>query len=287
VIEHILVATDLSHRSEAALQRSAGLAGLFGATLTILHVVEHDQPQAYVERELEQAREGLAAAGRRLRDAVGSEIDVRALAGDPFEMIGDQALKSGADLIVLGSHRKRLLRDLFAGTTAERVIWRGTHPVLMVKRAPAGAYRRVGIATDCSEPSAVALKAAATLGLLSEVEIDVVHARVPFAKTMLAAHANQDAVHDHVVAEMQNARSELEQFLAGSGRSDLASHLHIREGEPMDVLRAFIAEREPDLLVMGTHGRSGIGRMLLGSVADEALRTLDTDILAVPQKAEG
>lgn len=286
MIEHILVATDLTHRSEAALARAAELAKRFGAALTVLHVVEHDQPEAYVARELEQAKEALSEEGARLRGVTGGEVDVRVFAGDPFEVIGDVAFKAGVDLVVLGRHRRRLLRDLFAGTTVERVIWRGTHPVLMVKQMPAGAYRRIGLTTDCSEPSATALQVAEALGLLADAELSVVHARVPFARTALATHANTEAVRHHVAAEMQMANTELRQFLEDQGRSDLVSRLHLREGEPMAVIRAYIEEREPDLLVMGTHGRSRIGRMLLGSVADEALRSLDIDILAVPPERE-
>ena len=285
MIEHILVATDLTHRSEAALSRAAELAKRFGAALTLLHVVEHDQPEAYVARELEQAGGALCEVSERLRGLVGGPVDVRALAGDSFEVIGDIAFKAGVDLVVLGRHRRRPLRDLFVGTTVERVIWRGTHPVLMVKRDPRGPYGRVGLATDCSEPSAVALCTAESLGLLSNAELSVIHAHIPFAKTLLAANANAEAVDDHVVGEMTIARTQLQEFLVAQGRSDLVSRLYLREGAPIAALRAFIGEREPDLLVIGTHGRTGVGRLLLGSVADEALRSLEVDLLVIPPQA--
>jgi len=286
MIEHILVATDLTHRSEAALDRAAELTKRFDAVLTIMHVVEHDQPEAYVAQELEHTEEALSQEAVRLSVITGNAVDVRVLAGDPFETIGDIASEIGAELIVLGRHRRRILRDLFTGTTVERVIWRGTHPVLMVKQNPTGQYRRIGLMTDCSEPSAKALRVAEALGLLSHAELAVVHARLAVAKTTLAANADAQVVQDHVNAELQIADMELRKFLTEQGRTDLLGRIIVREGDPMTVIRAFIKQREPDLLVMGTHGRTGIGRMLFGSVADEVLGSLDTDILAVPAQAD-
>lgn len=287
MLGHILVATDLSHRSEAAIARAVQLAERFSAKLTLLHVVEHDQPDRYVARELRQANDALAEEGERLRSQIGPKIDVCTVAGDPFEKIGDVAAEEIADLIVVGRHRRRPLRDLFVGTTVERLMWRGTHPVLMVKNDPCGPYDRIGIAIDCSEPSATALRVAGSLGLLHDARLAIVHARAPFAKTMLAAHANHEAVQDHVHAEMQAARAEVMRFLELNGRADLANRLYLHEGEPVPVLRDYVEQHEPGLLVMGTHGRSGLSRILLGSVADEALRTLDIDILAVPSEAAG
>lgn len=288
MLEHILVATDLSHRAEMAIARGVELAARFGARLTLLHVVEHDQPDSYVVREVQQARDALAEEAKLLRGQVGDTIQVQVVSGDPFERIGDIASEVAAGFIVMGRHRRRPIRDLFVGTTVERVIWRGTHPVLMVKHKPIGPYRHVGIATDCSAPSATALRVSAALGFLDDVRLSVIHARIPFARAMLAAHANEHAVRDHVNAELREAREEVKTFLEENGRGDLLNHrLYLDEGEPLDVLRAWAERQDPDLLVMGTHGRSGIGRMFLGSVTEEALRTLDLDILAIPPHAEG
>jgi universal stress protein E len=64
-----------------------------------------------------------------------------------------------ADLIVMGAHRKELLRDIFVGTTIERVIRTGSHPVLMVNSEVEQSYSNVLAAVDMSEPSARAIRA--------------------------------------------------------------------------------------------------------------------------------
>lgn len=282
MLERILVASDLSHRSEIAIARAAELARRFGARLHLLHVVEQDQPDSYVSSEIRQTEDALALEAGHLKDQFGIDLAVHVVPGDPFEMIGDFAANINADLIVMGRHRRRPLRDLFIGTTAERVIWRGTHPVLMVKGEGAGRYDRIGIALDCSEPSGAALKLAYSSGLLEDAQVSIVHARLPFAKTMLAAHANREAIEQHVSSEMRIARAELTNFLRENDAGDLTSRIYLEEGEPIAVLSSFIDRSAPDLLVMGTHGRQGLGRLVLGSVAEEALRTLEVDILAVP-----
>jgi universal stress protein E len=285
MLTHILVATDLSHRAEAAIARSAELAARFTAQLTLLHVVDQDQPERFIMREIELTQELLDEEAKRLKAEAGIDVKTVAVAGDPIDKIGEVASEVGADLIILGSHRVRPLRDLFVGTTVERVIWRGTHPVLMVKRTPAGQYSRIVVATDCSRPSATALRASKAIGLLADARVTVIHAVEPFAKTMLAAHANQDAVQVHVNAELRDARGKVSRFLEENGHADLVNRLHVDEGEPLEVLRAFIDLQKSDLIVMGTHGRSAIVRLVLGSVAETVMGSLDVDILSVPPKA--
>jgi len=282
MLAHILVATDLSHRSDAAAARAGELAARFGAALTLLHVVEQDQPTSIIAQEMEMVRAALEEQALQIAQRAKCKVHTRVEAGDPFQEIGAVASQGQFDLIVIGRHRKRPLRDMFIGTTAERVIWHGTHPVLLVKTEPRAAYHRVGIAIDGSAPSAEALRVAEVLGLLDDAKLRVVHAREPFAKTMLAAHANREAVDAHVNAELDLARNELISFLEGAGRADLSERLYIDDGAAIDVLHRFIEQDHADLLVMGTHERSGISRFVLGSVTEEALRSLEIDILAVP-----
>jgi universal stress protein E len=282
LLGHILVATDLSARSDVAVGRAAELAERFAAKLTILHVVERDQPVSLFEAEVGLARGIVETQAKGLADRL--TVDTMVEIGDPFEQIGRVASEGNYDLIVIGRHRKRLFRDLFVGTTAERVVWHGTHPVLLVKAASTAPYQRVAIAVDGSQPCADALRVAKALDLMSGARVRVVHAHEPFAKTMLAGHGNPQALRDHVNSELASARQNLVEFLEEQGHGDLASTLHIDDGAPITVLRSFINDSGTDLLVMGTHGRSGLGRLVLGSVAEEALRSLDVDILAVPPK---
>lgn len=82
--------------------------------------------------------------------------------------------------------------------------------------------------------------------------------------------------------ERERARNELAAFLAAYDLDRERWSLRVEEGGPIEVISRVAADLRPDLLVMGTHGRSGLLKALIGSVTEEALRSLDLDILVVP-----
>lgn len=183
----------------------------------------------------------------------------------------------------MGSHRKQLLLDIFIGTTVERVIRKGSFPVLMVNNEAQRKYEKVVVPLDLSEPSANALRTARAMNLIEDSRATVVHAFIPPAKgKMFIAGANQTSMDNYVANEHQRKLGELEEFLIANALGDERWSLRVQEGGPMEIIVRAIAELRPDLLVMGTRGRSGLVKALLGSVTEEAMRSLNVDILAVP-----
>ena len=214
-----------------------------------------------------------------------SEQDARAVvaAGDAFDGILRLATTITADLVVMGSHRKQLLRDIFIGTTIARAIRLDSFPVLMVNQEPTHPYGTMLAAIDLSEHSAAALQHAMTLGMIGEVSVTLLHAFFPYAKRMMArSGVSQDSIDEYVRSERQLVVDELARFVVGNDLAVPGHSVRVVEGQPFDVIADAVKELGPDLLVMGTHGRSGMVRVLLGSVTEEALRSLDVDILAVP-----
>jgi nucleotide-binding universal stress UspA family protein len=102
---------------------------------------------------------------------------------------------------------------------------------------------------------------------------------------MFTASVPQDRVDEYVAQEQLRASEELAEFLKEHGLKDSKWSLHVEEGEPFQAISRMVTEMYPDLLLIGTHSRSGIAKVLLGSVAEQALRELDVDILAVPPAA--
>lgn len=176
-----------------------------------------------------------------------------------------------------------MLRDVFVGTTIERVIRAGPYPILMVNADAEHPYRYMIAGVDMSEPSAHAIKTAKALGLVDDANLTIVHAFMAVAKgKMYVANASQDQIEDYVARERMQASEELFSFLTEQGVGGSRWSYHVEEGEAFEVISRVAKERCPDLVVIGTHGRSGVAKMLLGSVAKEVLRSLDVDILAVP-----
>jgi universal stress protein E len=286
-VRRLLAATDFSERSERALLRAASLCGTITADLHILHVIDDDRPPEWVEREARQASALLAVRAAGLRDTLENEPALLVRTGDPFQEVLRAADGVGADLIAMGAHRKSILRDVFVGTTIERVVRTGHHPVLMVNQTPEAPYRRVLMAVDFSAASAHAVRTTLALGLLEGAEVILVHAYDSLVRAqMLYAGIQRERFEKHVAEEASEARRLLEDFVAGLDLGHLAPALRIEEGQTFQALGKVAARVQPDLMIVGTRGLTGAKRILLGSVADAVLRGFECDILAVPPAPE-
>ena len=281
---HILAATDFSTRSHRALRRAGLLARERKAELTLVHVLEDDHPRSMVGLE----RRG---ASKFLNDQINSLPELRGVrcrfllaTGAAFDGILKTAKISSADLIVMGSHRKQLLRDVFVGTTIERVIRIGSYPVLMVNQAVDHPYEKVLLATDMSEVSAWAIRIGEALGMGDKANLTLVHAFSALATDkMILVDASANSTNAYVDAERLRANAELSVFIEANRFSAQKWSRHVELGAPFEVISRVVQEKMPDLLILGTHGRSRIVKFFLGSVTEEVLRALDVDILVVPR----
>jgi nucleotide-binding universal stress UspA family protein len=277
----ILAATDFSTRSTRALRQAGWLARSLGVELILLHITDDDQPDDLVELDKREAKRILKEQMAALPELQAVECGFMVLTGDPFDGILRAASALEAGLIVMGTHRKQLLRDIVVGTTVERVIRTGPFPVLMVNNEAQRRYENVLAAVDMSEPSANALRVAA--GLLGDTRGTLLHAFSPRSKgEMFIADADQLSIDRHVENERRSTIDELARFLVSNGLDRTRWTLRAEEGGAAQVISRVVAEMHADLLIMGTHGRSGLLKALIGSVTEQALRTLNVDILAVP-----
>lgn len=279
----ILAATDFSTRSDRAVRQAGLLAKSSNATLHLVHVVDDDQPESLVNLEKREAENILREQVKVVPELQGLKCQVLVTQGTPFTGILETAGAVGADLIVMGAHRRQILRDIFIGTTIERVIRTGPFPVLMVNNEAQRRYENVMAAVDMSEASGNALRRAKIMGLIGETRTTVLHAFQAFAKgKMSLAGVQKGTIDDYGEKERQRALGELNEFVGAPGLNSENWILRAEEGTAMDVISRALVEVRPDLLILGTHGRTGLLKVLLGSVTEEAMRTLPVDILAVP-----
>lgn len=278
----LLAASDLSSRSDRALRRAAMLARASDARFVLLHAVDDDQPRRMIDAE---RREAWALLGEQVASmsavqATGPTILVEE--GDPFEAVLRVAEAQSADLIVLGEHRRRPLRDLFAGTTVERVMRHGVSPVLMVNQPPASPYHRILAATDLSAHSAHAVRSARDLGLLALAELTLLHAfEAPARGAITRAALNEAGLAAHVADAAREADTALTGFVASLGLDRAPTRL-VEEGGPAAVIGRAIERLRPDLLIIATAGAGLLRRAMIGSVAAAVLAEARCDVLAVP-----
>ncbi|MGK7870186.1 universal stress protein [Falsiroseomonas sp. E2-1-a20] len=279
----LLAATDLSARSDRALGRAALLAQASGAELILLHAVNDDQPRSLIAAERREALPVLQAQAAALPPLAACRPVLED--GDPFEAILRIAEAEAVDLLILGAPRRRLLRDIFIGTTMERVLRHGHRPLLVVRAPPAAPYRHLLAAVDLSAHAARALRAAVDLGLTEGAELTVLHAfETPGMSAMAMADVPEDAVAAHRSAAAREAAAALESFVDGLGLPRRPETCVVA-GRPATVIKEWADRLRPDLLVLGTSGATGLRRAVLGSVAAELLAEATCDALVVPPEA--
>lgn len=276
----ILLATDLSARGDRALDRALQLARELGTQLIVLHVMESHATTARlttpVWRRLSTDHKALAE--RELAEdlaAADVSTEVVVVSGDPLTRIIETADSYGCSLIVTGTARDETLGRLLLGTTVEKLARQARQPVLVVKTRPRKPYRDVLIATDFSDGSRHALRAA--LQLVPNANLTLFHAYdVPFKGNA----APDDAV---TRSFYKGAEQSAREFTANTpelaGRTP--PQVVLEPGQPETVLSEYSFHHRSDLVVTGTHGRTGILRTAIGSVAERLLESLPSDVLIV------
>jgi len=281
MIKAVLAASDLSTRSKPAIWAGVRLARRTGAKLTAVHVVEDDQPDTRMREEMRSAKEFLADQIASFSEKI--DFDVRSLPGSAFQEISAVADEVHADLIVVGAHRRKLLKDIFVGTTAERVMRHTRRPVLMASSKTGETWRKVMVALDLSAISAHAAETVARMGLLDGVNVSFVHVHVPIVRSMMAdAGIDAQRVNEEAERDVAATQRSLAQFLQELDLGGCTYSTRVLEGEPVSAIAQSVGTWQPDLLVVGTRGKAGLRRTFMGSVAQELISRLDIDILAVP-----
>lgn len=274
-LKQVLVATDLSGHADHAIDRALQLAAAHGAELDLVYVMDQEEglpaeAQAEITANSEKAIRAKLAA-KPLVDQVKMTIDL--VVGNAETDIVERAVMSNADCIVLGLH-DRILRENLAieGTLAETIIGSTTLPVLLVHNTSSAPYRSVVVGVDFSPLSDAAIAAAVLIA--PEAILHLVH----------AYEGGQDQAH--------LAEQKLGKFVADEGKvfqraavqaglPEIAVRTVAEQGNPREALTVLINRREADLLVLGTRGRTGLRRTLLGSVTTDLINERLCDVLVI------
>jgi nucleotide-binding universal stress UspA family protein len=282
VLNRILVARDFSEVSDHAVRYALDLAARTGATLHLVYAeVLHDNPFAEVRTRGAQQLDALKAKLREnaegeplfssTRVADVHEAVVRDIAAGPA--ITHYADEHGIDLIVMGTHGRRGVARLLLGSVAEEVVRTAEQPVLTVPQtAPLGGADRILVPVDFSDYCRVATRYARGLAALYDARLEVVHVVEEDLQPSFYVGKRTAPPDAELTARAQEA---LQSFVAEAGGPALPAdrvQLRVETGRAADCLLACAAEDDADLVVMSTHGLTGMERFLLGSVAEKVIR---------------
>jgi len=279
----LLMATDLSVRSDRALARAAQLANQWHAELTVVHALS---PSVVAQRQRlddtmpswRRPQSWQSLVEHRLRaDLASVHVSAHAevVVGSSAEVVLATAQRQSSSLIVLGHAKDDLLDRIQLGSLADAVVRHSTVPVLNVRGRAHQPYQHVLVATDFSACSAQALRQA--MGWFPHAQLTVFHTFIPPGARAVSHAELQGSWGEHAQAEMAS-------FLSSNGlgpASDRAANVLIEKGVPSEVLRDYLSFSDVDLVVLGSQGRSGLSRILLGSQAEALLHAVDVDTLLI------
>lgn len=270
----ILVASDLSARSDRALARAFRLAQALEAELTVAHIVDDAMPPD-MARDVEiSATETLERQAALVAGECRFEVVTRIghPATDVLALIEERA----PGLVVVGSHRARGFLAALRETTAQRVVRLSDRPVLVANDPVEHDYSRILAATDFSPAGTAALQLGHAIA--PQARVVPVHAlHMPYPGMLAAGGGTGEALQASFRAEAQS--------LARSWRdaNPLPEHaldeIVIEAGSPFMVLQKVRQSGGGDLVTVGAHGRVGAAPALLGSLASDLMRHPFCDVL--------
>jgi nucleotide-binding universal stress UspA family protein len=269
---------------DALIPLAAALADRAGLPLRLVHAFDLSDPfvDSYLHASilpgdpLQHYSEGLQA---RMEGQVGGlaghgEVHCRALPGAAPAVLAEAACDAGC-LLVVGPTRRGAAGAALLGTTAQRVLHGARIPVL-VMRSELPPDPRVLVCVDVASPHAAATveRGLAAVAALCPGRVE---ARVLLV-VGLEVELPIPGLHDRLAAA---ARERLDAFVAQLG-DGVRVEARVRTGVPAREAVAEAAEWPAGLVVVGTHGRGGAARALLGSVAEAVVRDAPCSVLVVP-----
>ncbi len=282
----ILVATDFSEGSRAALEQGVRLAEAWGAELYVVHVIRHEAADEFADLVAQSEGEAI----RRLTSAAETELtqelaglplasppSVRVTMGSPSGEIISAVEQSGAGLLVMGATGGSGRRF---GTVAGRCVRKSTASVMLVPESQRGGFERIVAGVDFSPASGPLVSRAAELARLDACELHILH-----VCQVAWESARWGGVPSNAIALEQEMRARLAAQYADQlaplvsgvqATFEVETHADYGAG-----LMEHAAKWRADLVAVGTTGRSKIASLLLGSTAEKVMRETPCAVLAV------
>lgn len=264
-LEKILLTTDGSEFSSGAVKEALAMSGKCSSQMVAIYVVEANEeyaseaPQLVAKAEAEAA-EALASV-KTAADAAGIDCVTEVHTGDsPYQIIVDEAKKNGSELIIMGRRGRTGFAKVAMGSVTAKVIGHAPCDVLVVPRDGADDYKKILVATDGSPHGEAA--AAEAIKMAKKTDGSLIALSV----------ASSDAKKN----EAEQAVLKVSQMADAGG---IACETLISTGKNYVEIVEKAKEKNASLIVVGCHGRTGLGRLLMGSVTERVIGLANCAVL--------
>jgi len=293
--ERILVPLDGSELAQIALPYAEKLAGVLGSQIILIYVSESTEDrynhmhQFYLQQMVEAAKQN---AQRYLdkQDERTIKVDSMILVGDPAEEIVDYAGKEDIGLIVMSTHGRSGIKRWAMGSVADKVLRSAKQPMAIIRAKGArpdmlgerNILSKILVALDGSKESEAVIPYIEELASKLQAEVILLQVIAPDYHIYAAGGPEYGVYAEQQMESMKKfARDYLEEIITRLKRREVTAKAEIMFGTAAETILNFADQANVSMVAMTTHGRSGVSRWALGSVAERVLRAGNTPLLLV------
>lgn len=284
--EKLLLPTDCSEFSEGAIREAVNLAKTCSSKLFVISVIETNPeyesiaPQLIEKAEKETRQHLESVKNRAAKEGVDCEIIARQ-GEDPYKYIVDEAAKHQVSMIIMGRRGRKGLKRLMMGSVTAKVIGHSPCNVLVVPRAARLEFRKILIATDGSKYSNAAASEAVAIAKRCGASL-IAASVVPYESISPLGIVHSEMQWELITEESRKAaESNIKNVKEIAEKEDVKIEELILEGRPYEAIINAAKEKGVDLIVVGSHGRTGLDRLLMGSVTERIIGHADCAVLVV------
>ncbi len=289
--ERLLLATESSEFSEGAIREAIRLAKRCGSALTAITVLETNpefvsMAPAILEKMEKEARAHLNTVKARAKTE-GVDLDIIVREGeDSYNYITEEAAKNRSTMLIMGRRGRKGLKRLVMGSTTARTIGHAPCSVMVVPRAAQVDFKSIVVATDGSKYSTAAASEAIGIAKRNNAKltvIAVVPADIAMPTDLDFAALQREKLADQ---EMQAAEKNAKAVKDAAQKAGVDAQAFVMSGKPADAIMEIAKDKSADLIVVGSHGRTGLEKLLMGSVAERVIIMSSCAVLVVKRKTE-
>src|SRR6056297_1744488 len=285
--DNILLPFDGSEGAAEVLHHASELAHWADATIQILYVADTTRDSVTVVDgkaidALEQKGEDIVEEAAKTLDTLGVPYNTDVIQGNPAPTIADYAERYNQDIVVMPTHGREGISRYLIGSISEKVVRLSSVPVLTVRMRPdeklTFPYENILVPTDGSTAAEyaadhlveLAASLDATVHVLSVVDDSALG---PDVRSTVSGKESEQAATDAVETVVSEAES----------RGVTNTVQHVEHGTPVEVILDYIESNDVHVVGMGTTGRRGTDRILLGSVAEKTVRSAPVPVMTVAE----
>jgi nucleotide-binding universal stress UspA family protein len=268
----ILVAVDSSDASAIAAREAATRPWPVGTTVHVISVIEqlYGWSAPAFEKALQQSGDRTVQCAAEYFIQAGLETTTAVLTGDPKAVIVNEVEESHSDFVFIGAHNTHGVVQFLLGGVTRAVARLAACSVEIVRRYTGGQPLKILLATDGSKCSNAAARSIAQRSWPSGSAFRILSVVEPLAPLLVPPYFSPEAMEELRGKDMQRAQeavSSAENFLCGAG-VEASSTVAVPAATPKELILSEAAEWDAGLIVVGSHGRRGVSRLLLGSVSE-------------------